>query len=257
MLEFFKLRIFAEFIGKFVQVYLDDIIIYSRSQAEHIQHIEIVLNRFVEVGILLNPNKCILAKKQIDYVGYTISSKGWRPQPRKLEAIKEFPEPKNKKEAKRFCGMLAFYTDACPMLQVTLDPIHKISGLKSEFIWGEKQETAFVRAKELLLKCVTMAYPSQDPRHTLYLTTDASDLGIGGTLSQLGPDSIERPIGFFSRTFKKSQINWVTRTKEAYTLYKSLEYFYVYLFDRYFVWRTDNLGLSFLKSGSQSSSNRV
>ena len=133
----------------------------------------------------------------MNYIRYSVSPEGWRPQPGKVKAIRDFPRPGTKK-AKRFTGMLAFYSDCIPTIQLALEPIHRISGLKSTFLWGEEQQEAFEKAKELLLGCTMLAYPLMDEKHTMFLTTDASDLGIGTCLIQIGIDVLDQPIGFFS-----------------------------------------------------------
>ena len=206
-------KILRKHLGIRALVYLDDLLIYSKNAVEHLKDISMVLETLEKSGILLNPEKCVMMKTKIDYVGYTISEKGWQPQMRKIKAISNFPTPKNKTQAKSFVGMCSFYSSGIPKLQQTLGPIHDVSG--KNFIWNAEQEDAIQKAKELLTNAAIVAYPSNDEKCTFYLSTDASDIGYGAALSQLSLNGIERPIGFMSGRFQGSSKNWSTREKEA------------------------------------------
>ena len=119
---------------------------------------------------------------------------------------------------------------------------------KSEFKWSSVEQTAFERIKEVILNSVMMAYPKEDPSFTMYLSTDSSDIGWGGVLSQVNEQGIERPLGFCSGAWKGASARWDIRNKEFSALTLSLEYFYEFLFARQFVWRCDNQALAFLKN---------
>ena len=90
-----------------------------------------------------------------------------------------------------------------------------------------------------------MAYPDPDPKRTLYQTTDASDKGFGSVLTQLDLNGIERPLEFHSGSFRNSELKWEIRTKEMYSFYASLDFFYNYLLMRSFVLRRDNQALRY------------
>ena len=231
-------------------VYLDDLLVFSKSQEDHIKALENVFIRFGKAGLLLNPDKCIFGKKELHYVGYTINKDGWRPRSSNVEAIKNFSTPTDKKQARSFVGLCAFYSNAVPSLQYVLGPIHEITGCKSEFKWTESQQQAFDEAKDLLINHAVLSFPSVDEKHILYLTSDASDLGWGVTLSQVLDDAIERPLGFSSGRFRGSQLNWPIKEKELFAFVKGLEIFHVHLYLRPFRWRTDNRSLSYLTSES-------
>ena len=129
----------------------------------------------------------------MDYLGYTITHEGYRPQEDKVKAIREFPNPTTKKALKRFIGMMGFYSELIPNIQYVMGPLHEISGSKSEFIWKDAQEEAFLRAKELLVNSSTMAIPSNDDNAELILCTDASSTGYGARLTEKLHE-VERPI---------------------------------------------------------------
>ena len=240
--------IVSPFLNKFVHVYIDDCIIYSKSLEDHLDHINLVLKAFEKSGILLNAAKCSFGVTSLNYLGFKISNKGWQILPKRKTEIENFKPPRNQKEVKRFIGVVGFLTACCEKLQLLLDPLHKISGSKSKFQWTEVENEAFNRIKEVILNSVMMAYPKEDPSCTMFLSTDSSDIGWGGVLSQLDERGIEKPLGFCSGAWKGASERWDIRNKEFHALVNSLDYFYEFLFARNFVWRCDNQALSFLKN---------
>ena len=240
--------IMSKFLNDFVHIYIDDCIVYSKSAEDHIIHLEKVLKAFGKSGILLNAEKCSFAVTSLDYLGFNITDKGWRILPKRQKEIENFPIPKNQSDVKRFIGVVGFLTACCQNLQFLLDPLHKISGKKAKFKWTEKEDKAFHRIKEVILKSVMMSYPREDPSCTMFLSTDSSDVGWGGVLSQLNDQGIEQPLGFCSGAWKNSECNWDIRNKEFHALVNSLDYFYEFLFGRNFIWRCDNQALAFLKN---------
>ena len=237
-------QIVHPFLDDFVHIYIDDCIIFSKSAEAHLKHIELVLQSFKSSGILLNADKCSFGVNSLSYLGFNITDKGWRILPKRRKEIENFPVPRNQKEVKTFVGIVGFLTPCCEKLQYLLDPLHKIGGKKAKFKWTEVEDKAFHNIKEVILKSVMMSYPSC----TMYLSTDSSDIGWGGVLSQLNEQGIEQPLGFCSGAWKNSEVRWDIRNKEFHALVNSLDYFYEFLFARAFVWRCDNQALAFLKN---------
>ena len=247
-------RIMNEIIGddlnKGMSIYLDDVICYAVTQGQLLQLMRKVLHKFSKAGILLNPAKCNLGKKELDYLGFTISENGFRPQLNKTQAIRNYPKPNDKKALKRFLGMCQFYSETVPNLQLNMGPLHRITGSTKDYIWDAEMDSAFNKVKELLANSVTLAYPRLGEKDRLILTTDACDKGFGCVLSEINENAIERPLGFTSGCFRGAQERWKILEKECYALIQGLEYFYVYLYGRKFTCRTDNYSLSFLKSST-------
>ena len=124
---------------------------------------------------------------------------------------------------------MGFYSDMIPNIQYVMGPLHEISGSKSEFIWTESQNDAFNRSKELLMNSAVLAIPSNSDDAELILTTDASSTGYGASLTEK-LHGIERPIGFTSGSFRKSQLNWTIAEKEAFAFIQGLNFFYTYIY---------------------------
>ena len=238
-----------EYLGTFCSVYLDDVLIHSATESEHLVHISKILKCFEKSGILLNWEKCSFAKTQMTYLGYEISNKGWRIMPERIEMIQNIESPKTVKQLKRFLGAVAFLTKSCPLLQFKCSPLHEIAGNgKRKLEWSNDLEKAFNDVKEHIVHSSLMAYPSDDPKRRIFLTTDASNIGYGAILTQQDETGIEKPLGFLSGTFKGSQSNWPIRDKELFSFYKALEYFFDYLWLTNFTHRTDNQCVRYLNS---------
>ena len=244
------MKVFDEYVFKGIICYVDDILIYSKTKDEHFKLLAKAFARLKEAGVKLHPEKSLFGQTSVEYLGYEIGSFGYKPLKSKIDAILGMTRPNTKTELKSFIGSITFYTQSLPLLQYTLAPLHAISGSTEKFIWGTEQEEAFEKAKAILQGCCPLAFPSNDERDTIYLTTDASDIGYGGVLSEKQANGTEKPLGYFSGTFKAAEKNWQIREKELYSLFFGCNYFYGQLIGRSFTWRTDNKSLSTLADTS-------
>ena len=238
------MEIFGEMVFRGVIVFVDDLLVYSKTKEEHFNLLKRIFNRLKLAGMKLSPEKSIFGVAEVEYLGYTINEKGYRPQKAKVDTILALDIPKTKTELKSFVGILNFYCTSLPMLQAVLDPLHKISGSSSTFKWGDEQQIAFEKAKEILTNCTHLAFPSENG--SLILTTDASDKAYGGCLSEINEMGIEVPIRYFSGTFKSSEKNWIIREKELYSFYCGVKYCEELLICKPFTWRSDNKSISTL-----------
>jgi len=102
-------EVLKEFIGKFVIVYLDDILVYSRSTEEHVRHLNYVLQKLLQEKLLFNLKKCSFMREELVYLGFVISVEGLRKDPEKIKAIMEWPSPKSVFEVRSFHGLASFY----------------------------------------------------------------------------------------------------------------------------------------------------
>ena len=112
-----------EGLSHFAIVYLDDIIIFSKTEEEHLQHLEIIFEKLHYTGLKLKRSKCSFMKMHIEYLGHLISEKGIEPMPDKLSAIKEMPAPRNPKEIKQFLGLVRFYQKFIPRFSDIAKPL--------------------------------------------------------------------------------------------------------------------------------------
>ena len=238
------MEIFGKHIFKGIIVFVDDVLVYSKTKEEHFNLLKIVFNRLKLAGMKLSPEKSIFGVSEVDYLGYSINSKGYRPLKGKVDTILKLEPPKTKTELKSFVGMLTFYGTSLPLLQYTLEPLHKISGSNSKFVWGREQQVAFEKAKEILTNCAHLAFPSDNSK--LILTTDASDKAYGGCLSEVNEMGLEVPIRYFSGSFKGPELNYIIREKELFAFFIGVKYCEELLICRPFTWRSDNKSISTL-----------
>ena len=245
----------GDLLRKSCLVFMDDLLAYDKTSGDALKTIDILLGRFADQGFLLNAEKCQFGVKEISYLGYTISSSGWVPQWSKVESITKFPIPQTVTQLRSFLGAINFFSASLPNLHITLKPLHELCGKKK----GEKEileltdqaRKAFFKAKDDLVKVTEVAFYSDNPEDQLFLTTDASVNGWGCMLSQY-QTALKRevPLGFGSGAFGKTEMNWPIHEKELKSFVSSMQMYQTYLFDRRFVWRTDNKALSHFNTDS-------
>ena len=231
--------------GKFVMGYLDDIIIFSKNEIEHLQHIEEIFNRLERFGLKMKREKCDFFKKHIQYLGHLIVEDGFTPLPKKLDSIRNMPRPKTPKEVKQFLGLIGYYRKFVPRFSDIARSLMNLTRHDIEFMWSEKCDKAFKHLKELLMEHPILRYP--DPGHPYMLFTDASGIGWAGVLTQEFEDDKgkkkQHPICYVSGQFRGSQQNWAALTKEAYTIYMAVRKLSFYITDAEVTIKCDHLPL--------------
>ena len=164
-------------------VYLDDILIFSRSFDEHRKHLNEILSILAKAKFQVNPDKCSIAVQEIDFLSHTISEQCIKPNDEKIKAIIDLPAPTTLKEANEFLGKINWYRKFIPDFARIAAPLHKVTNKtkhhRHEFTWGPDQQQSFDEFKRILITYpLFLEYP--DLSTPFVLTTDASDIGIGG-----------------------------------------------------------------------------
>ena len=231
--------------SEFAMGYLDDIIIFSRSEEEHLVHLEKIFRRLQEFGLKMKREKCAFFKKHIQYLGHLVSEKGFEPLPEKLEAIKKMPAPSTSKEVKQFLGLIGYYRKFVPRFSDISRPLMRLTRHDIPFEWTEQCNKSFNHLRELLMQYPILRY--LDPTKGYVLYTDASGIGWSGVLTQEYLDEKNRakqhPICYVSGQFRGSQLNWAALTKEAYAIYMSIRRLSFYVLDAEVLIRCDHLPL--------------
>ena len=181
-----------------ILAYLDDIVVFSRTLEEHHRQLEELLGRLRKCNISLNLSKCAFAMQEVDYLGYTLSAAGIKPQKRLTDAIRNYPTPTNKKELKRFLGISNYYRDFIPMYSNVGAPLTALTSDKSVFTWSDECKSAFDTLKNLLCSYPVLAFPKLG--ESFVVEVDASDVAVGGVLLQEDERGIEHPVAYFSNT---------------------------------------------------------
>jgi hypothetical protein len=238
--------IFWDMLRKWVVVYMDDILIYSKSVEEHNMHLRLVLERVKEHQLYLSKDKCKFYNSQIVFVGYIISEEGVSIDPEKIRAVKEWRAPTCKKELLSF---LQFINWLRPFIKNLADCSAELSDLlvkEKQWQWTPKEEVLFEKLKNKVIEAPTLVYPMLDEPFEVW--TDASNVAIGGVLLQNS-----QCIAFESRKLRKSEKNYHTTDKECLAIVYCLMKWKCYLEGSTFVVKTDHKALEYLMTKKELS----
>ncbi|KAK1662330.1 hypothetical protein QYE76_050489 [Lolium multiflorum] len=236
-------HVLREFIGKFVVVYFDDILIYSRNESDHTIHIRHVLQVLHDNQLYGNLEKCTFCKDKVIFLGYVVSKHGVEVDVSKIEAIQNWPTPMNVSQVRSFHGLAGFYRRFVPNFSTIAAPLNDLTKKGVVFEWGAAQDHAFDELKRLLTSAPLLALP--DFNKQFEIECDASGIGIGGVLMQEG-----RPIAYFSEKLSGAKLNYPIYDKELYALIRVLEVWQHYLWPKEFIIHSDHEALKYLKAQS-------
>ncbi|KAK1695315.1 hypothetical protein QYE76_012012 [Lolium multiflorum] len=236
-------HVLREFIGKFVVVYFDDILIYSRNESDHTIHIRHVLQVLRDNQLYGNLEKCTFCKDKVIFLGYVVSKHGVEVDVSKIEAIQNWPTPMNVSQVRSFHGLVGFYRRFVPNFSTIAAPLNDLTKKGVVFEWGAAQDHAFDELKRLLTSAPLLALP--DFNKQFEIECDASGIGIGGVLMQEG-----RPIAYFSEKLSGAKLNYPIYDKELYALIRVLEVWQHYLWPKEFIIHSDHEALKYLKAQS-------
>ena len=231
--------------GDFTMGYLDDIIVFSKTEEEHLHHLEEIFKHLKHFDLKMKREKSSFFKRHIQYLGHLVSEDGFEPLPEKLEAVRVMPHPKSAKEVKQFLGLIGYYRKFIPRFSDLLRPLTRLTQHDCKFEWTPQCQKSFDHLRELLMEYPILRYP--DPKKGYTVLTDASGIGWSGVLTQEYADKKGRlknhPICYVSGQFRGSQLNWAALTKEAYAIYMSIRRLVFYIVDADVTIKCDHLPL--------------
>jgi hypothetical protein len=178
-------------VGTECWIFLDDVIVYSKSAEEHAARLRNVLRRFHEANLQLNPEKCVFTQPQVQYLGFVLSERGISASPDKVKAIRQYPAPKNVRDVRAFLGLASFYRRLVPNFAELAKPLTTLTWKGREFSWGPSQREPFDSTKDRICTTPVLAYPNFEL--PFILTTDASKVAVAAVLSQV-QDGLERSL---------------------------------------------------------------
>lgn len=231
-------------------IYLDDLIIFGNNLVNHNQNLVKVLQRLRQVNLKLNPTKCDFLKKEILYLGHTISSNGISPDPQKIDVMMNYPVPTNGNETKRFVAFANYYRKFIKNFAELAGPLNFLSKKGVTFNWTHECQKAFESLKQALMKPPVLQYPDFSENNKFILRTDASGYALGAVLL----NSNDKPVAYASRSLNKAEINYCTIEKELLSIVWAVKKFRPYLFGRKFEIHTDHRPLIYLFGMSNPSS---
>jgi putative transposase len=246
-------RILEPFLDKFVVVYLDDILIYSKNRRTHRKHVRKVLKTLRKHGLIAKKSKCEFFVQKTTFLGFSLSADGIAPLHDKLPAIRDWKTPTTPTQAHSFIGLVNFYRRFIKHYSTIAGPLHRYIAGKCD--WGPKQDTAFRLLKDRLLSHPILITPLMD--EDFVLTTDSSDTTTGATLEQYHGNRLLGVIGYFSKTLEAGQLNYSVREKEFLAIVEALNHFRHLLLGRPFVIRTDHFSLTTLVTQQKVPQRRI
>jgi len=225
-------------------VYLDDIIVFSKTIEEHLERLVRVLDRLRSAGLKLKPEKCSLFRRSVSFLGHVVSEAGIATDPEKILAVASWPTPTSLKEVRAFVGLASYYRRYVKGFADIAAPLHALTKKGQTFRWSPEAQAAFEALKEALTTPPVLAMPNDVGE--MILDTDACDTTIGAVLSQV-QDGIEKVIAYASRSLDKRERNYCVTRKELLAVVHFAKYFKQYLLGRKFRIRTDHAPLTWLR----------
>ncbi|KAH9244458.1 hypothetical protein BASA81_018151 [Batrachochytrium salamandrivorans] len=214
--------LFREMNGKYVLVYLDDIVIYSSNMAEHKVHVRNVFKVLSDNRLFCRAEKCHFYQTEIKYLGYIISSSGVSMDPSKIKAVQEWPAPRKVRDLQVFLGFTNFYRALVHDYSNMTCHMTKLFKKDTLFIWGPEQQTSFENLKTAFANSTLLLHP--DDSRPFILETDASDYAISGILSQYDENEVLRPIAFYARQMNSAERNYEIYDKELLAVVESFKH---------------------------------
>ncbi|PSK33408.1 hypothetical protein B9Z65_8922 [Elsinoe australis] len=219
-----------EYLDDFVSAYLDDILVFSKTYDEHVRHVRLVLAKLKEKALPVKLSKCEFHKHSIDFLGYVVSTQGIAPDPKKIESVKDWPEPTTVKEVQALLGFFNYYRKFVKDFSKLAAPISNLTKKEISFNFDEKCKQAF---KELRHRLTTAPVLTLfDPDREAILETDASDYAIGACLAQRDPNDpkgARKPIAYYSRKMTGPELNYDIHDKELLAIVEAFREWRVYL----------------------------
>ena len=228
------------YLTAYVAAYMDDVVIYSSTWQDHLQHIQQTLAQLGKAGLTVKPGKCRFGMQECPYLGHVVGRGQLKPIKAIIEVVAGFTTPKKKKDVRSFLGLAGYYRKFILGFSTIATPLTDLTRkeLPDRVIWKEEQKQAY----DTLKKALTTEPVLQGPNFTKQLTvhTDASDVGIGGVLSQKDETQEDRPVAFFSRKLLSWEKNYATVEKECLAIVETIKHYSVYLIGVPFTLVTDH-----------------
>ena len=222
---------------EYIRAYIDDLLILSTGDyADHLEKLEATLIKLKQAGLKVNAPKSFFARGEVEYLGYWITRQGIKPITKKVEAISKIAPPTNKKELRRFIGIVNYYRDMWIRRSHILAPLAALTGKNAKWKWEKEHQEAFDQMKNVISHEVMLAYPDFKKPFTIH--TDASHTQLGAVISQ-----DNKPIAFYSRKLNDAQTRYTTTERELLSIVETFKEFRNILLGHKLIVYTDHKNL--------------
>jgi transposase InsO family protein len=219
------------YLGKFVLVYLDDILVYSKTPEDHLKHLRLVLQALRDEELFAKSSKCHFNKSELKYLGHIVGAEGIKVDPGKAAVVRDYPRPATVGEVRSFLGLATYFRRFIQGFGILARPLNRLTRAactRAGFDWAEDCEASFLGLKEALTTAPCLAMPdwkaAESGTQPFELIADASVHGIGAVLLQGG-----RPIAYESRKFNSAAYNYDTGEQELLAIVYALQKFRCYV----------------------------
>ena len=231
-------NLFGDLIGKFVLVYLDDILIFSKTREEHLQHLDQILSLLEDNHYYIKLKKCSFMQPEVRFLGHVISQDGIKVDPDKIKVVKEWTRPKDKTEIRSLLGFGNYFRKFIYKYSEMVLPLTNLTHKKTPTTWDDNCEQAFLNLKNAIINAPVLKHP--DINEPFHLICDASNFASGAILVQN-----DHPIAFASKKFLKAERNYTTEERELLAVIQGLKLFRCFLEGTHFTICTDHNPLKY------------
>lgn len=219
---------FRDMLDRCVLVFLDDIVVYSRTLEDHERDVRAVLTRLLEAGLYAKKSKCELFKREIEFLGHHVGREGLRVMEDKVRSVQSWPTPRNASELRSFLGLAGYYRRFVAGFSGRAAPLHDLTHTADgkRFEWQPKHQTAFDNLKQALATAPVLSLP--DPDRQYVVNTDASDFAVGAVLQQDFGRGLQ-PIAFTSHKLTDTERRYPTHDREMLAIIYMLGEWRTYL----------------------------
>ncbi len=250
--------VLRDMVDQFIYVYLDDILIFSSSLQEHVQHVRRVLQRLLENGLFVKAEKCAFHAQSVPFLGFIVSPEGVRMDPDRVKAVVNWPTPDSRKALLRFLGFANFYRRFIRNFSQLAAPLTALTSTKMTFRWSNAAEAAFTKLRGRFVSAPILRAP--DPTRQFVVEVDASEVGVGAVLSQRATsDDKVHPCAFFSHRLSPAEHNYDIGNRELLAVKLALEEWRHWLEGSgvpFIVW-TDHKNLEYIQSAKRLNSRQA
>ncbi|CAI7889354.1 unnamed protein product [Closterium sp. NIES-54] len=240
--------IFSDFIDKFLVIFIDDLLVYSRTHEEHLKHLELVLARLSEHILYAKRSKCEFAETKLSFLGHVISYGKLEVDNSKVAVLKQWKQPSTVKEVQAFSGLANYYRRFVKGFAAVAAPLTDLLRKDSSFSWGPLQQQDFEQLKTCLTSPPALAVPN--PELPYFIWCDASDVALGAILFQEQEAGLQ-PIAFESRKLTAAERAYPIHEREALAVVHALKKWRCYVEMQPVTVFTDHRTLEYLKTQSQ------
>jgi hypothetical protein len=248
-------KVLKDYIGDFVEVYVDDIMIYSKSLEDHMIHIEKVLQKLKEYNLVIKLKKCRFCQKKIEFLGHEIGEEGLKPNSKKIEAIMKIQEPKTITEVRSFLGLCSYYRRFVKGFSKIAGPLTELTKKNIPFDWTQERQESFDKLKKILVEDPILSHPNFNK--DFILITDASADGLGAILSQKNENDKEVVIAYASRRTNNNERNYPITDLECLAIIWAVKHFHKFLIGTKFKIITDHAALKSLMKDKEPKGRRA